>query len=1146
MAIKWLLTSVGRIDLGAGSRNYGGRWSVAWLLLAAVLMVTSASPMGLPVGLVYAQDEAANSDANATEDQAEAQPAEEQPAEEQPPEDQGQSEPAQNEAGAAPEAVEGEMTEEEANRIAEEVIRELDERMANDPEFARQVKEQEALEAQRAAELEAEQQQYMEQEAEQERLQQEQRMAELEAEQQAFQEQERQRQQQGQPTAGPQGPAVGEGQPATPPGGLLEHPPGRSLQQPTGTVKPRPIDQLREQRERRKAAAAGGQPAPVPVDGSPNEAAPASGDMRLDARNLPDVSQQELEALKNRIVKTTPQGSHQTTRPAAVRPSAPITGTAGVPAVGPGVPVPAPPGATVPKDQATGTPDLKSQPKWWVLKAEDRPYFFAWKNTPLDRACQDLCEMSGLSMMGLNMVQPTAAKPLTFQSVKIMDYDEALLTFDLLAADMGYWVLRREDYLEIRPLNEWSRYVSPARMYGSVEEYRQAKVPPWELVSVIYEPKERSAEILQAGVVALVPINTTWASVIQNTNRLEIRSFAYYLDKQLEWLGKNDLDMGGDGRELRVYVLKHSSPESAANLLQTMLPPSEVPPAMSAQVPSAPVRPGTPRPPTPQPQASVGSTADTVEITEDSRLNRLLVRATASKHAMVKEYLEKYIDLPLEGGQSELIKLEHSDPATLVEMIKPMLVEQQIIQAPVPQQPNQPQPRTSHPPTVPRVVTQASNAVLTPIDHMKAILVKAEPDDMAKIKQYVQILDVPQEKATHHYITLEHASATSVVSILNDALGVTNPSRRSIGVPSVGRQDFKAIPDLSSDRSMVILGESKDVEDAKALIAKLDVDPLMGASQHLVRLKSAPPSSVSAVLQGRFGGSSGGGGGPSYHRGATYRGSASGSGSLPQFIADDESKMLIVVCSDKEWPQIEGLMKELDASAEVANTTKAYRLKHASAANLSNILSQSFGSGRGGYRSYGGSPGGPSFQYEPSGNVLLVTANDEVHTKVADLVRELDQPSPSDQAELRVIELEKAEAEYVAGKMEELLGIESSSRYGRTSYRGSEGAPKVPVQIVAESVGNRILITSSEEDFKKAEDLAKQIDKEYATQEFERRTFVLKYAPASQIRMAIEAMFGSGGASRSARYGYGGSSSTPGAIKISDVGNGLVVLAPKS
>jgi hypothetical protein len=765
MAIKRLLTSGGRVNRSAEDRYYGGRCSVAWLLLAAVavLMVMSAGPMGLPTGLVYAQDEAANSDANASESQAEAQPAEAQPAE-----GQEQPESAQDELGATIKSKEGEMTEEEANRIAEEVIRELDERMANDPEFARQVREQEALEAQRAAELEAEQQQLMEQEAERERLQQEQRMAELEAEQQAFAEQERQRQQQAQPPAGPQAIPAGEGQPAAPqavpPHGSLEHPPGQTLQHPTGgTVTPRPIDQLREMRERRKAAA--GQPAPAPVGAVPNEAAPVSpGDMRLDSRNLPDVSQQELEALKNRIVKTAPQ--RPTTGPAAARPGAPITGTAGVPAVGPEVPVPAPPGATVPKDQTTGTPDLKSQPKWWVLKAEDRPYFFAWKNTPLDRACQDLCEMSGLSMMGLNMLQPATAKPLTFQSVKIMDYDEALLTFDLLIADQGYWVLRRDEYLEIRPLNEWSRYVSPARMYGSVEEYRQAKVPPWELVSVIYEPKERSAEVLQAGVVALVPINTTWASVIPNTNRLEVRSFAYYLDKQLEWLQKNDLDMGGDGRELRVYVLKHSSPESAANLLYTMLPPSEVPPAMTTPVPGQPVRPGVPRPPTPQPQPGAtgggGSTADMVEITEDSRLNRLLVRATATKHTMVKEYLEKYIDLPLEGGESELIKLEHSDPATLVEMIKPMLVEQQVIQTPVPPQPNQPQPQPGRPPTVPRVVMQASNAVLTPIDHMKAILVKAEPDDMAKIKQYVQMLDVPQEEAKHHYVTLEHASASSV------------------------------------------------------------------------------------------------------------------------------------------------------------------------------------------------------------------------------------------------------------------------------------------------------------------------------------------------------------------------------------------------
>ncbi len=896
---------------------------------------------------------------------------------------------------------------------------------------------------------------------------------------------------------------------------------------------------------------------PQPAAGTEAPAAvsaPPPNNMTLNARDLPDVSDAELNAIKKRITRQPGQTPGSATQPAPVAHVPPPVpqGTSAAPQPASGLPV----------NPQTHTPDLKAQPKWWVLKPEERPYFFAWKNVPLEKACQDLAEMSGLSVKGLSAIQPGTTKPLTFQSVKIMDYDEALLTVDLLIEDQEYWVLRRDQYLEIRLLAEWFRYISPSRMFSSVEAYRQAKVPGWDLVSVVYEPKHRTAAALQAAVVSIVPVNATRVSVLPNTNLLEMKSFAHYVDIQLEYLAKVDVDLGGDGREFKVYGLKYVTPADAAGLLRMMLPPPEqVVDGGAAVNQPPPTRGRATNPPQQTPTEGGSSSVDLVDIIEDSRLNQLQVKATPAKHKLVAEYLAKYIDLPLEGGESELIKIQHATPSELVEMIRPMLAEQQVVQAVVPTAsrrpgtpPPPPQPPQPNPPPPP-VMRQTTSAILTPIDYMRAILVKAKPDDMAQIKKYIEMLDVPQPPSTYHYITLQYASASTVASILNEALSGASMGRsyRRGGVPggSDGTQQFNAIADMTSDKALIVTGETRDVEEAKTLIAKLDVDPQAGAVQHLMHLKSAAPSSVMSVLQTRFGGGSSGGGG-GYVRGRHYGGGSSGGGSgLPQFIADDDSKILIVVCQEKEWPALEGLAKELDASAQVANTTKLYRLKHVAASTLAGTLSQSFGVQGRGYRGSGASSG-PTFLYEQEGNVLVVTADDETQTKVAEMVEQLDLPTPSAQAELRVIELEAADAEYVAEKLDELLGADGGGHgyrnYGYGSRSGGGPVPKAPVSIVPEPIGNRILITSSEEDFKKAEEFARQLDKEYAAQEIVRQTFVLENAQPMQIRAAVETMFGGEGGGRGGRHGYSGGSgsSKPGAIKVVDSGSALVVSAPKT
>ncbi|NLX21395.1 MAG: hypothetical protein GXY55_06945, partial [Phycisphaerae bacterium] len=894
-----------------------------------------------------------------------------------------------------------------------------------------------------------------------------------------------------------------------------------------------------------------GQPGVVPPSGEVVEPVPETPSVSPDVRPVPAPA-----------TPATPAPAVGRDRPT----SRPATGAASTQPATPTVPAVQPiddtsnaPADAVARDSQTGLPDLKADPKWWVLPAEERPYFFSWKETPVDRMFADLSQMSGLSMKGLNLLDVKGAKPITFQSTKLMEYDEALLTFNLLVMDMDYWVLQRDAYLEVRRLTEWYRHIPPSRMFSSLEAYRAAKLPDWELVAVRYEPKEESARTLAERAVDLVPLNTARATVIPDSNRIELKGFAYYVNQQLEYIVDADVVGSGDGREVRVYMLKFATPEDATRLLEAMMPPMG---GSSLTIAGAPAPAGGRSPRTPAAPAATpdpgSSSAENVDITTDSRLNRLLVRATPAKHKLVAEYLEKHIDLANEGGQTEVLTLQHADPTEVVEIIRPMLGEQQLVQPPAPAaRPGQPQPAA--PP--PRMVTVGSTAQLTPVPHIRSILVKAPPDEMAQIKRFIEILDVPAEESKYQYVKLEHASATTMASILTTALGGRSsrssymPGGRSSGAGS-GQQVFSAVPDAVGDRGLVLTGELKDVTDAKALIAELDVDPEAGAVEHLVLLKNASASSVGSLLQTRFGGSSGGAARSYGYRPGYGGGGGGGGGELPKFIPDDESKTLIVVSREQMWPDIERFIREIDSRTEVASTLKPYRLQYASASTLTSILSQSFGGTAARWSPRGfGAPSGPSFQFEPQSNTVIVSANDETHAKVAVLIGELDRPGPSDQVELRAIQLERADVDYVVQKLQEIFPSTTGGRspYGSFSFRGAGSGPeKPPVQIVAETVSNRILITSTEEDFKKAETFAQQMDREYEAKNFVRKTFTIKFADSSQIQSTIQSMFmsegGGGGGGGGSRWGswFGRSSSTttPGGIRMSEVGNSIVVLAP--
>ncbi|MGB9626545.1 MAG: secretin N-terminal domain-containing protein, partial [Phycisphaerae bacterium] len=330
-----------------------------------------------------------------------------------------------------------------------------------------------------------------------------------------------------------------------------------------------------------------------------------------------------------------------------------------------------------------------------------------------------------------------------------------------------------------------------------------------------------------------------------------------------------------------------------------------------------------------------------------------------------------------------------------------------------------------------------------------------------------------------------------------------------------------------SGASLILSGDRTDISRAEALIAQLDVEQSDGAKDYVVKLKNAEPTALSQILQQKF--ASGGGSSFGYH--TRHFGAGSGSG-LPRFIPDDVSKNLLVIATERQWPDIDNLIKQFDVESEVAPRSEVYKLTYASADDVVRMLQQAV-IGRGGRRSMTG--GQPQFSADARTNSIFAVATDEYHKIAREMIAKIDQPGYD---ELKEIPLEKADAEFVADQLRELLGVAESGRYG---MRGGE--PQV--RILAEPMSNRVLVAATPEKFEQAKKYAAEIDANYAKAGYEERIFTLKHAEAREVVSVLESLYGSGEARPRYYYGPGGGNKT-GGIKIMEAQGAVIVRAPKA
>ncbi|MFQ5429011.1 MAG: secretin N-terminal domain-containing protein, partial [Phycisphaerae bacterium] len=198
------------------------------------------------------------------------------------------------------------------------------------------------------------------------------------------------------------------------------------------------------------------------------------------------------------------------------------------------------------------------------------------------------------------------------------------------------------------------------------------------------------------------------------------------------------------------------------------------------------------------------------------------------------------------------------------------------------------------------------------------IVVSANPENMAKIEEFIREVDVPssQEKVTK-FIKLNHAQANALANALNQAERSARPRPRN-GIYPVSYGS-----DMSSN-TLIVTAPADEFDAIEARIAELDTEDHEDRLRRVFKLVYADPGSVSRMIQNLF---------RPYGRNPSPKERVSS--------ADDwTTNSVIVSASSEKMAEVEALIAEMDQPGDAQRTEHVIEVTNANPADVANSLQQ--------------------------------------------------------------------------------------------------------------------------------------------------------------------------------------------------------------
>ncbi|MDC0065591.1 hypothetical protein OAK15_03945 [Verrucomicrobia bacterium] len=458
---------------------------------------------------------------------------------------------------------------------------------------------------------------------------------------------------------------------------------------------------------------------------------------------------------------------------------------------------------------------------------------------------------------------------------------------------------------------------------------------------------------------------------------------------------------------------------------------------------------------------------DRPNIVVDSRTNALIIAASQKTLAIVNSLIKRLDQKPETPGiLIEVLPLEHNDASQVAGMINDVFsARRRNIQSPG---------QTSPPQE--RVNVEADGLT-------NSLIITASKENVGLIRELVAKVDLEPTAETSQLtiISLEYADAQRAAAMLRSLIkqGLYRPGISRSGPARASRESIAISVDHATN-TLIISASPENLAVVREVVKQIDTkNYARTGSLKIYELKHASAPRLATTIESFF-----------KSKRAAEASLGEPDAIVPITVTPDERTNTLLVTGGKEsFAIIDELLGKLDGDAVVAqNKFEVFPLKNGSAAKLKTMLDRLF-TGR------TTPPGGQAPQSvtiiaDPISNSLVVGAATEDLPMVRDLVERLDAEQTSPDINVAVFPLAKANAASVSQIIQSL-------------YRdtGTTVGPSVAINV--DDRINALVVSAGENDLKRIEELAKQLDTDEVKRVSEIRVFGLKHASAAGLALLL-------------------------------------------
>jgi type II secretory pathway component GspD/PulD (secretin) len=587
---------------------------------------------------------------------------------------------------------------------------------------------------------------------------------------------------------------------------------------------------------------------------------------------------------------------------------------------------------------------------------------------------------------------------LTFNDPQAYTYPEALETLNLVLSLKGVMLMESGRYLRLVPLKDLQQM--PLRIFKGLE--RTAEVQPGEVVTVVLTLQNLDAAEIAQSVTPMLS-NAGTAAPISRGRGLIVTDHLANIKRIKELLAELDTNSPTQ-REMRSYTLRNASGAVLMDMINHTFGIATAPHKVefNQQTKTYQQLPADP--------------ADYVTAVFDEASRTLVLFGPADRIGLAESLIKQFEDKS--GVKAGDVKIFYPQSMPAQELAR-------MLHQAMPSVANEGETGPAAATKARLVVDSASN---------RLIVTAPAAGQLEEIEKLVKRIDgaVEYGSNTNHSqdaqfpygrelraIALKYTSATSINTMVQQLYGrqfrTGDPRLRVSATAS------------SDDKTLVVEAAPVILQRIEDVIRMLDVEPTRGPFEvRTYQLAQANAAELAQTLLRLF---------------------ANGPGRLgpadrqPQFEADPTSNSLIVAATKPQFEQIEKLMKELQASVEVATEIRTFSLKYSDPGQMMQILQTMLRDEIPGneYRRFRNSPkgGGPIAETAvlriataPAINAVVIQGGPDKLRLAETLIKTLDQEKAEPAFAIQTVRLNKAQAQGTAEAVSRIM--ESRALPGQT------------------------------------------------------------------------------------------------------------------